>query len=763
MNENKETTILDFVKAILTPWKRQIPAIPPLDEETKNRNMQRGSMLDLFQLEEEDDQDEEQGTELGMGGWIRSVSSKVPLIALFSLVLALIAQGMLEPSFRTQDSILSKLVPQLPFVMPEYHYVILPVLMYFLSAIFLTISIFMREWNGVQPEPEKTEPFNLDGRWFILGIGTPILIVIAFLAFHFSGSGLLVSNEFNLLDLTAWLILIGFVIYLIWQPEENGFFKKTVAFFQKLGKDKSWRINITFWAFLIIVIVGISILFRTHQFVELPKEMFSDQAEKLLDVGDVLAGKFAIFFTRNTGREGFQMYLTALIVTLFGTGLTYTSLKIGTILAGLLTLPYIYKLGKELGNLWVGAFAMLLAGIAYWPNVIARIGLRFPLYPLFVAPTLFYLIRGMRRSNRNDFILSGIALGIGLHGYSPMRIVPFVVVIGLAIYLLHQSAKGKRWQAIAGVSILALVSFVIFLPLFTYMLSNPEMFGFRAFSRLGTIEKPYPGPVWLIFLDNLKNASTMFFWDNGGIWVNSVPYRPALDFVTGALYFMGVIYLIIRYFQKRIWTDLFLLLCVPLLMLPSILSLAYPGENPALNRTGGAIVPVFIIAAIGLEGVLSSIAKKSSSKMAGTVLAGIVGFVLIWTACTQNYAIVFDDFKTQYDYSAWNTIEMGGVVKGFVDSVGYSDTAYVIPYPYWVDTRLVGINAGFPQRDFALAQANLSQTLEETRTQMFIFFYKDDVTKTKLQELYPNGILTLHKADLDGKDFYIYLVPGAAQ
>ena len=46
---------------------------------------------------------------------------------------------------------------------------------------------------------------------------------------------------------------------------------------------------------------------------------------------------------------------------------------------------------------------------------------------------------------------------------------------------------------------------------------------------------------------------------------------------------------------------------------------------------------------------------------------------------------------------------------------------------------------------------------------MFIFFYKDDVTKTKLQELYPNGILTLHKADLDGKDFYIYLVPGAAQ
>jgi hypothetical protein len=106
---------------------------------------------------------------------------------------------------------------------------------------------------------------------------------------------------------------------------------------------------------------------------------------------------------------------------------------------------------------------------------------------------------------------------------------------------------------------------------------------------------------------------------------------------------------------------------------------------------------------------------------------------------------------------------MGDVVKGFINSVGYEDTAHVIPYPYWVDTRLVAINAGFPRRDYALAQANLGQTVDETRTQMFIFYYKDEGTKSKLKALYPNGILSLHQADQDGKDFYIYLVPGAAQ
>jgi len=118
--------------------------------------------------------------------------------------------------------------------------------------------------------------------------------------------------------------------------------------------------------------------------------MFSDHAEKLLDVSDVLDGKFSIFFPRNTGREAIQMYLTAAIARLFGTGLSFISLKIGTVLAGLFALPFIYFLGKEIANKWVGWLAMVLAGVAYWANVISRVGLRFPLYPAFAAPCLYF-------------------------------------------------------------------------------------------------------------------------------------------------------------------------------------------------------------------------------------------------------------------------------------------------------------------------------------------------------------------------------------
>ncbi len=235
------------------------------------------------------------------------------------------------------------------------------------------------------------------------------------------------------------------------------------------------------------------IWFRVYRINDVPPEMVSDHAEKLLDVWDVLNGQTSVFFPRNTGREFFQFYLTAAVIQVFQTGISFLSLKIGTVLMGLITLPFIYLIGKEVGNRRVGLYALLFAGIAYWPNVISRIALRFTLYPAFVAPTLYFLLRGLRTSNRNYFILAGIALGLGLNGYTSFRIMPFVVVAAGGLYMLHRQSQGARIQAVYGLIVLAFVSFVVFLPLFRYAVDNPDMFAYRTLTRMGTIEQPLPG------------------------------------------------------------------------------------------------------------------------------------------------------------------------------------------------------------------------------------------------------------------------------
>ena len=225
----------------------------------------------------------------------------------------------------------------------------------------------------------------------------------------------------------------------------------------------------------------------------------------------------------------------------------------------------------------MGFFAFLLTGIAYWPNVISRVGLRFPLYPLFAAPTLLFLIRGLRSHNRNDFILSGIFLGAGLHGYSPMRIVPIVVVAAFVVYWFHSQSKSVRGNLFIWLAILAIVSMFVFLPLMRYWIDNPDIFGFRAMTRLTGEENPITQPIWQIFASNVWNALKMFNIDDGDIWVNSVTHRPALDVISAALFLIGVVLVLVRYIRKRHWLDLFLLVSIPLLQLPSTLSLAFPG------------------------------------------------------------------------------------------------------------------------------------------------------------------------------------------
>ena len=551
------------------------------------------------------------------------------------------------------------------------------------------------------------------------------------------------NNTFTVVNISLWFFGIVLFLFSVWEKK------------QKKGKA---QISFNYWILLFLSVIGIVIFFRVFQLSQVPGEMWSDHAEKLLDIADILNGKTSIFFIRNTGREAIQFYLTAAIIKLFGTGLTFISLKIGTVLIGLLTLPFIYLLGKELSDRWTGLVSLFMAGIAYWPNIISRVGLRYPLYPFFTAPALYFLIRGLRNFNRNDFVLSGIALGIGLHGYSPIRILPFILVFGVGIVWLNTKSRDSKKQLFWSLGLLGLTAFVFFLPLFRYAVDNPAEFGFRALSRVTSIEQPLPGPAGLIFLSNLWNAITMFFYSNGGIWVHSIPFRPALDVVMAAFLFLGILFLIKRYIIQREWLDLFLLISIPLLLMPSILSLAFPSENPSLNRTSGAIIPVFIIAALGFVETFHQILNNLKTKMQKGIIICFMISLLFWST-VSNYNLVFNEYNQQFMANAWNTSEIGQVIRNFINQGGNSDQAYVVPYPYWVDTRLVGINAGFPLKDYALIPNQFNSTISQNNPKLFILKPEDKNSITTLQQIYPKSTEEVYVSITPGKNFIILHIP----
>jgi hypothetical protein len=240
------------------------------------------------------------------------------------------------------------------------------------------------------------------------------------------------------------------------------------------------------------------------------------------------------------------------------------------------------------------------------------------------------------------------------------------------------------------------------------------------------------------------------------------------------LFLIGVTLLVFRYIRNRNWKDILILLAVPLLQMPSILSLAFPDENPTLSRTGGALVPVFLMVGFGLDSLMNGFTRGArngpgSDEKEGEALAtgpnlsllpALVVLGLFAASFMNNYDLIFNQYYTQYRRSAWNTRDMGNVMLGFMNKGGSADQVRIIPFPYWVDTRLAPLWAGKPELgDIAIAPENLESTVANHKAKLFMFHPQDVATHDLLIKLYPNGTLTVFQAFMEDHNFDVFRVP----
>jgi hypothetical protein len=316
-----EPSVLDFLKSTTSYWIRRVfsPGSAP------EKPVLADFSAEQFANEELADRPD---------GMTAVASLSFPWRSLLALMLGLIAQNLLEPR---QDR------AWLPGVV-----------CYVFAAGALIWANLSNEWalpSWISPASEGTQapPNHLSKRLFLFAL---LASLFAFL--------LLRNNLFTPPNVTLWLVALVSMSIAFWRFSQTNLLER----FQNLIGRPHWDIRVTRWTLVVLAGFALSLFFRTYLLNEVPSQMIGDHAEKLWDVRDVLNGVTSIFFTRNTGREFFQFYLTATIIQLFNTGLTFLSLKIGTVFAGLFALVYIYLLGKEVSNKRVGLIAMVFAGIA---------------------------------------------------------------------------------------------------------------------------------------------------------------------------------------------------------------------------------------------------------------------------------------------------------------------------------------------------------------------------------------------------------------
>ena len=320
-NQFEEPSVLDWVKSLLRFRPIPIPEERRPDDQPRPADALPAKPAKRIRWTEEASDPAEYET---------PITLLVALLAQFrlpgALILALIAQLTLEWVKTTPNYVNNTMQTVVGFVC---------IAMYIFAGGLVLISFLMGDFR-IKPLAVETRKIGV-----LAYRPLPFLLAVVFSCLTYIASR---EATFTLSTVIFWVAALVSALLAFWEGDVS--LPALIAGVKERLPNRDFKITIDGWTAAILIGFGISLYFRLADLGSIPAEMVSDHAEKLLDIMDVLAGKTYIFFPRNTGREALQFYMGAAAVKWLGTDISYMTLKIGTVLAGIVTLPYIYLLGK---------------------------------------------------------------------------------------------------------------------------------------------------------------------------------------------------------------------------------------------------------------------------------------------------------------------------------------------------------------------------------------------------------------------------------
>lgn len=701
--EEQEITILEYLKSLISSDKNQFL---PGERGLRERELFIGPV-------------EEPSDAIGK----TSISPPFPWLLVAAVIFALIAQVLLEPS-------------QNRWALPG-------ILLYFVAIILLLASGKSQEWHLPTAAHTASGWDLFTGKtWLLLpGIALEVL-----------GYFLFSSGSFGFFSTLAWIAGIVLVVWGLWVPGDNT--KADKPSFKALILDRSGQGKT--WGMVVLLAILIVLFFCFYHLASLPPELVSAQIDHFYSVDGILQGSSALSFPQNLVSEPVQYYWSAALLSLFGTRVTFVGIKIAYALAGLVSLFYLYRLGSLIFNREIGLIAAVLFGVAFWPNLQTRAMLGTGMVLPILVPTCFYLLRGLLEERSNDILISSLLVGLGLMTHKIFLVFPLIGLVIMLIWLIGSKPRQKMGIFFSLVGMSVIVTSVAVTPWLRAIIQNPLAYFSVILSRISGQEVALSSSPILLFLGNLFSALGITNWSNNNSWVDGIALRPAVDWVTGAFFIIGLVMTIVQFRRTKNWVLLAILVLYPLFLIPTAMSLAFPQENPSLSRALGAAIPVFLIAAIGIYATMNAIISRI--KLSKPVLKYGLACLVAVPILVTNYQLTFVTYPETYRQNAWNASEMSTMINEFENSYGSTSSLWLVGYPYWVDARAVAIQSGHPELNMALQPIQIGSTVNLPTPKLFLVNLQDTQTLINLQTLYPTGIFSTFQSENPEKNFNIFVV-----
>ena len=444
-----------------------------------------------------------------------------------------------------------------------------------------------------------------------------------------------------------------------------------------------------------LAVLLLAAFLRLYRLAAVPFGWHPDEATKALLARGVLAAEyFPPFFSAFTGREALFVYLEALLFFFLGEGIF--SGRLLSAFVGILTVALTYATGRELFNRRVGLLAAALLAVSLWHLIASRNGYRAVIQPLIQLPVILLLFRGLRirgtekdrrsnsstirffaRSSTHYFIAAGVFLGLSQYTYTAVRLFPFL--IGIIVLLVWLFDRQRSRDNFANLALMALVAFLVFLPLGYYFWQNPLDFYGRA-AQISVFSPEWAGGdagarLW----QSIKETARMWtLWGDINFRFN-ISGQPVFTLLEGLLFFAGILLTLLR----SIWRTglqrviyLSLLIWIGVMLLPMVLSAE---SLPYYQRAIGVLPAVYVLPAIALDVAVTWAGELTAGRyqrVSTAVLILLLGWLAFHTY--QDYFNVWHEAPRNDDDRRVAMVYVAGYLKeNDLDGELYLSTQYM--------------------------------------------------------------------------------------
>jgi hypothetical protein len=242
------------------------------------------------------------------------------------------------------------------------------------------------------------------------------------------------------------------------------------------------------------------------------------------------------------------------------------------------------------------------------------------------------------------------------------------------------------------------------------------------------------------FGHNLQNAVWMFNWHGDLNTLHNIPSRRSLDPAMGAFLLGGGAMAIGGWLFYRRGSFPYLLLGFIAFLLPSVLVLAFPGENPSAGRTAGAMPLAFGVVALPVSFVLSRV-YRALSPPAGLAASSLLLVGLMVPIAVYNYNWYFDDYHASYEKSSAPSSCLADLIRAERQGDPSLQWIYYVGMPGWVDGGGLQLMLGHP--DWLRGQYPITKdvTSKPAVNSEYVLDIKDGPSLTLLEGFFPSGAI----------------------